>query len=98
VEYWTRPGKEKGVSASTGYRKRSSDGSPLLKVFTSSAEPLQPDKAYSKSQFFAQMQHGGDWVKAAADLRRHGFGQPGTANGEAAGGPADIENMPLPPD
>lgn len=99
VEYWTRPGKQQGVSASTGYCKRASDGAPLLKVFSSSAAPLEAGKAYGRFAFFALMQHNGDHARAAADLRRQGFGGPAEAPAAAGTSPhqaADIEAMPMP--
>jgi putative DNA primase/helicase len=68
--YWTRPGKDQGVSATTNYR-----GNGLLWVFTSSTE-LDPDRSYDPFGFFACMEHGGDFREAARDLARQGYGCP----------------------
>jgi hypothetical protein len=92
VRYWTRPGKARGVSATTGYCRRHRDGADLLKVFTSSAAPLEPDKPYSRFQFFALMNTGGDWSSAAGMLRHQGFGgSPSPASPGSPGSPYTIE-------
>jgi hypothetical protein len=70
--YWTRPGKDDGVSASTGYCASDLSGD-LLYVFTSNAEPLQEGQCYNKFTVFALLQHGGDFSKAAAALRQFGY-------------------------
>ncbi len=65
--YWTRPGKEKGTSAS------SIEGG-LLWVFTSSVSGLRPNESYSKFGFYAATKHGGDHGEAARGLREKGYG------------------------
>lgn len=73
VTYWTRPGKDRGCSASTGYCKRAKDGAELFRVFSSNAAPFDVDKAYSKFRVFALTQTGGDWGEAALQVVRLGF-------------------------
>ncbi len=63
VTYWTRPGKEEGVSATTGHCKG-------LYVFSTSTS-FEPRKSYSKFGAYAHLSHGGDHkaaAKALADL------------------------------
>lgn len=72
VTYWTRPGKTKGISASTGHCSSSQSGN-LLYVFSSNAEPFEAEKTYSKFTAFALLNHGGDFCKAARDLREAGY-------------------------
>jgi hypothetical protein len=60
--FWTRPGKDEGVSASTNY-----EGRDLLHVFTSSTE-LDPDTSYTKFNILAITQFGGDHSAAAKHL------------------------------
>lgn len=69
VSEWTRPGKDFGLSATTGIH-----GSDLLYVFTSNAFPLEAGKSYSKFAFYTYVEHGGDFAAAASELRRLGFG------------------------
>lgn len=68
VNYWRRPGKRSGISATW-------DKIPgRFYVFSSSAHPLQPGKAYSPFAVFAILQHGGDFTAAAKDLSARGYG------------------------
>lgn len=70
-EYWTRPGKDRGVSASTG------GDADVLFVFSSSTE-FEPWVSYSKFGAYATMErhgHGGDFQAAARQLRKDGFGE-----------------------
>jgi P4 family phage/plasmid primase-like protien len=66
---WRRPGKNLGVSATTGTR---GDGDNLY-VFTSSTE-FEPEVPYSKFAAFTLLEHGGDYTVAARELRRLGYG------------------------
>ncbi len=72
VTYWTRPGKARGVSATTGkcHSDRSGD---LLYVFTSNAGPFDQDSAYDKFGALAQLDHAGDFGKAAKALVAAGY-------------------------
>lgn len=67
TEYWRRPGKDEGVSATI--RK----GSGGLYVFSTSTdfEPLRP---YSKFDAYTRLNHGGDSRAAVAALSKAGFG------------------------
>jgi hypothetical protein len=73
--YLTRPGKDKGVSASLGHC-RSGRGDPRLFVFTSNAHPFEPDTSYSQFAAYALLNHGGDLSAAAGDLASQGYGEP----------------------
>jgi hypothetical protein len=53
--HWTRPGKDAGTSATTGY----GDGD-VLYVFNSNAPPFEPGGPYDKFAAFALLEHGGD--------------------------------------
>ena len=68
VTYWRRPGKDQGISATTGRN----DGDNLF-VFTSSTT-FEQEKPYSKFAAFAHLEHGDDFSAAARDLRAKGYG------------------------
>ena len=68
VTYWRRPGKDIGISATTGRN----DGDNLF-VFTTSTS-FEAEKPYSKFAAFAHLNHGGDFSQAAKALRTMGFG------------------------
>jgi hypothetical protein len=67
--YWRRPGKDEGVSASTGH-----GGHDCLYVFTSSTV-LEQNKGYDRIGAFCKLTHGGDFRAAAVDLRAKGYGE-----------------------
>jgi len=58
TNYWTRPGKDRGVSASTNY-----GGNDILIVFSTNA-PV-PEGGYTRFGYYAQKEHQGDWKKAS---------------------------------
>ena len=60
--YWTRPGKDEGVSATTNY-----SGSDLFYVFSTSTE-FESERGYDKFGVFAVLEHGGDIAAAASSL------------------------------
>ncbi len=66
---WTRPGKERGISATL----RNIGGVEVLYVFTSSTS-FSPMRGYSPFQVYAILEHGGDHAVAAAELNRQGYG------------------------
>ncbi len=66
-EYWRRPGKNRGWSATLK--------DSVLYVFTSSAAPFEPNKAYAPFSIYALLEHDGDYARAAAELANAGFGQ-----------------------
>ena len=65
--YWTRPGKKKGVSASWGVVP------DRLWVFSSSTK-FEPNHVYRPWHIYAVLECGGDFSRAASELRRQGFG------------------------
>ncbi len=71
--YWRRPGKDSGMSATTGHCQSESTGD-LLYVFSSNAAPFCDGKAYSKFAAHALLNHGGHWAEAATALARSGYG------------------------
>ena len=68
VTYWRRPGKDTGISATTGRN----DGDNLF-VFTTSTT-FEAEKPYSKFAAFAHLNHNGDFSSAAKALRALGYG------------------------
>lgn len=68
VTYWRRPGKDSGVSATTGRN----DGDNLF-VFSTSTT-FESEKPYSKFAAFAHLEHHGDFSQAAKALKSMGFG------------------------
>lgn len=69
TRYWRRPGKDLGVSATTGHAK----DRDRLYVFTSSTDFAQ-EKPYTKFAAYAVLNHGGDHAAAARALGAAGFG------------------------
>lgn len=69
--YWRRPGKERGISATTNYAD-----SDFLYVFSTSTD-FESERGYSKFSAFTLLNHNGDFEKAAADLLRKGYGSNG---------------------
>jgi len=76
---WTRPGKDVGCSATTGFCKSKADGKDLLKVFSSNAAPLAPNSVYSKFGAYATLHHAGNYTKAAQALAAQGYGRADSA-------------------
>ena len=91
-EYWRRPGKESGWSATLK--------DCVLYVFSSNAAPFEPNRAYSPFAVYTLLTCGGDYDQAARSLRELGYGSDSLAD-NAAG--ADISAIvqacgPQPPD
>jgi hypothetical protein len=61
---WRRPGKQHGVSATTGHA-----GADLLYVFSSNASPFEPGNSYDKFAALTALEYHGDFAAAARDLR-----------------------------
>jgi len=76
VGYWRRPGKNRGISATTDYK-----GSGLLYVFSSST-PFEPGRGYGKFGAYAILNHAGNFSAAAKELAGKGYGAPLTQSGE----------------
>jgi len=74
-EYWRRPGKERGWSASL------KDG--VLYVFSSNAAPFEPQRASSPFSVYALLEHGGDYEQGVRWLRELGHGGNGAVDGSA---------------
>jgi len=66
-EYWRRPGKTAGWSATL------KDG--VFYVFSSNAAPFEPRKAYAPFAVYAHLEHAGDFAAAARALRAEGYGE-----------------------
>jgi hypothetical protein len=67
VTYWTRPGKDRGTSATTGYNAG-------LHCFSSSAAPFEANQNYSRFAVYAMLEHSGDFSAAAQALAKKGYG------------------------
>lgn len=70
VTYLTRPGKEKGVSATFNH-----DGRRKFRVFSTSAEPFKHEWGYNGFAVLALLEYNGDFRAAAAVLREAGYGE-----------------------
>lgn len=68
--YWRRPGKQVGISATTGRN----DGDNLY-VFSTSTE-FDQEKPYSKFAAYTLLEHGSDFRAAARALAQRGYGEP----------------------
>lgn len=64
TEYWTRPGKRAGVSATVNF-----SGKENLYVFSTNASPFEPNKSYTKFGAFTLLNYNGDYKAAVADLK-----------------------------
>lgn len=69
VDYWRRPGKDFGQSATTNY-----EGSDLLYVFSTNADPFEDETSYTKFHAYTLLEHDDDFHAAAKALREKGFG------------------------
>lgn len=73
--YWRRPGKSRGISASTEKYPG------MLLVFSTSTEfesTLERTKGYTKFAAYAVLNHGSDFSAAARDLAAQGYGERST--------------------
>ena len=69
--FWRRPGKNQGVSATSGIRPCGAD---LLYVFTTSSQ-LVSRKPLNKFDAFAKLFHNGETLDAVEDLKARGYGK-----------------------
>lgn len=68
--YWRKPGDTKpGHHATTNHA-----GNNLFHVFSTSAAPFEAGTAYTKFAAFALLNHRGDFLGAARELARQGYG------------------------
>jgi len=70
VTYWRRPGKDRGISATTNH-----GGHDALYVFTSSTI-FEPSTGYRKLTAYVLLNHAGDWKAAVRELVRLGYAPP----------------------
>jgi len=68
TEYWRRPGKDKGHSASV-------IGGRTFYCFSSSGASFERFKAYSPFAVYALLEHNGDFKQAARGLAEQGYGE-----------------------
>jgi putative DNA primase/helicase len=71
TRHWRRPGKNIGMSATTGHNEQRD----RLFVFTTSTE-FDQETPYTKFGAYALLNHGGNYKAAAAALRQQGYGDP----------------------
>lgn len=71
-EYWRRPGRTSGWSATLR--------NGVFYVFSSNAAPFEPDRAYTPFSVYALLEHDGDFTAAAAALRAEGYGSDAPVN------------------
>jgi hypothetical protein len=74
-EYWCRPGKTSGTSATLKDR--------VFYVFSSNAAPFEPNRAYSPFAVYTLLEHGGNYEQAARSLRLSGYGSDCAADSDA---------------
>jgi hypothetical protein len=68
LEYWAHPGKTNGNSATVNHQ-----GNDLFHVFSSSADPFEMDRSYTKFAAYTLLNHNGDFAQAARALRAEGY-------------------------
>jgi AAA domain-containing protein/bifunctional DNA primase/polymerase-like protein len=85
TSYWRRPGKDIGISATTG----NADDRDRLYVFSTSTV-FEAEKPYTKFAAYTMLNHCGDYSAAARELASEGYGEkrekpttPKALNGEA---------------
>jgi putative DNA primase/helicase len=67
VTYWSRPGKDEGISASLGFK--TVDGVQLFYVWSTSTA-LKPNRYYTPSQYLAFWNYGGNFRECNAAIRQ----------------------------
>jgi hypothetical protein len=67
--YWRRPGKDRGISATTNY-----SGADSLVCFSTST-PFDTERSYDRFGAYAVLHHEGDLAAAARDLGAQGYGK-----------------------
>ena len=66
-EYWRRPGKKEGNSATL------KDG--VFYVFSSNADPFESNRPYNIFTAYTLLEHNGDFGEAATELLKQGYGK-----------------------
>ncbi len=77
TQYWRRPGKNRGISASYNNQPN------MFYVFSSNADPLQPETWYTKFALLTLLKYAGDATAAAKDLAEQGYGETTVASAES---------------
>jgi hypothetical protein len=72
-EYWRRPGKDSGWSATLKDK--------VFFVHSSNAAPFEPSKGYGPFVVYSMLEHAGDFSAAARALRASGYGSDGGDGG-----------------
>jgi len=67
VQYWQRPGKSNGISATFNYIPN------MFYVFSTNADPFEPETAYSPFAVYGLLKCDGDFKNAAAELKENGY-------------------------
>ena len=80
---WTRPGKERGISATWNGR--------YFYCHTNAAQPLESQHSYDLLGLYAELEHGGDMRSAVRDLAGQGYGEQRPARHEAREGGAVVD-------
>jgi len=80
-EYWRRPGKTTGSSASL----KACEHGLVFYVFSSNAAPFEANQGYSPFSVYALLEHGGDFERAARALHDEGYGSDAENLSEASG-------------
>lgn len=95
TRYWRRPGKDTGISATTGH----ADDRDRLYVFSTSTE-FEAEKPYTKFGAYALLNHRGDHSAAARALHAAGYGKRAprelAPKAEKAGGNITADITPAP--
>ncbi len=88
-EYWRRPGKESGTSATLK--------GGVFYVFSSNAAPFEPNRGYSPFAVYSLLNHGGDFEQAARSLGQLGFGSDSLADNANGADMSGIMRMSVAP-
>lgn len=90
TEFWRRPGKDRGISATINAPGVTAD---RLYVFSSSTA-FEARRSYTKFAAYAVLNHGGDFTAAAAELGRRGYGAAPSRRGPRDNGTSPSEAAP----
>ena len=77
TQYWRRPGKTVGISASFNNHPN------MFYVFSSNADPLEPETWYTKFALVGLLLYEGNFRAAAQDLAEEGYGDTTVAQSES---------------
>jgi len=77
TQYWRRPGKTAGISASLNNHPN------MFYVFSSNADPLESETWYTKFALLGLLRYSGNFAAAAQDLAEEGYGETIVAKAES---------------